>query len=56
MIRIVAVHTAMALVEPLNKLFKEYLPEVKRNHIAEDTLIQDVIANNAVTPAVKRRL
>lgn len=56
MIRIVAVHTAMALVEPLNKLFKEYLPEVKLNHIADDSLIQEVIANNAVTPAVKRRL
>ena len=55
MIRIVAVHTAMALVEPLNKLFKEYLPEVKLNHIADDSLIQEVIANNAVTPAVKRR-
>lgn len=56
MIRIVAVHTAMALVEPLNKLFKEYLPEVKLNHIADDSLIQEVIANNAVTPAVRRRL
>ncbi|MBQ5637936.1 MAG: hypothetical protein IIV06_02640, partial [Alistipes sp.] len=55
-IRIVAVHTAMALVEPLNKLFKEYLPEVKLNHIADDSLIQEVIANNAVTPAVRRRL
>ena len=56
MIRIVAVHTAMALVEPLNKLFKELLPEVKLNHIADDSLIQEVIANNAVTPAVRRRL
>ena len=56
MIRIVAVHTAMALVEPLNKLFKELLPEVKLNHIADDSLIQEGIANNAVTPAVRRRL
>ena len=56
MIRIVAVHTAMALVEPLTKLFKEHLPEVKLNHIADDSLIQEVIANNAVTPAVRRRL
>ncbi|MBQ8471821.1 MAG: hypothetical protein IJ502_07875, partial [Alistipes sp.] len=56
MIRVVAVHTAMALVEPLNKLFKELLPEVKLNHIADDSLIQEVIANNAVTPAVRRRL
>ena len=46
----------MALVEPLTKLFKEHLPEVKLNHIADDSLIQEVIANNEVTPAVRRRL
>ena len=46
----------MALVEPLTKLFKEYLPEVKLNHIADDSLIQEVIANGQVTPAVRRRL
>ena len=56
MIRVVAVHTAMALVEPLTKLLKEHLPEVKLNHIADDSLIQEVIANNEVTPAVRRRL
>lgn len=54
--RVVCVHTAMALVEPLTKIFREYLPEVKLNHIADDSLIQEVIANNKVTPAVKRRL
>ncbi len=56
MIKIVAVHTAMALVEPIGKLFKEHFPEAKVNHIADDSLIQEVIANNAVTPAVRRRL
>ena len=38
MIKVVAVHTAMALVQPLTEIFKEYLPEVKLNHIADDTL------------------
>lgn len=56
MIKVFCVHTAMALVEPMNKLFKELMPEVKLNHIADDSLIQEVIANNAVTPAVRRRL
>ena len=56
MIRVVCVHTAMALVEPMTKIFKEILPEVKLNHIADDSLIQEVIANNEVTPAVRRRL
>ena len=56
MIRIVAVHTAMALVESTTQLFREHLPQVKINNIADDSLIQEVIANNAVTPAVRRRL
>ena len=54
--KVVAVHTAMALVEPLTKIFRQLMPEVKLNHIADDSLIQEVIANNEVTPAVRRRL
>lgn len=46
----------MALVGPLTDLFKEHLPEVQVEHIAESSLIKEVIANNAVTPAVRRRL
>ena len=56
MIKVVAVHTAMALVEPMNKVFRQWMPEVKLNHIADDSLIQEVIANDGVTPAVRRRL
>ncbi len=56
MIRIVAVHTAIALVESITKLFKEHLPEVTLNHIVDDSLIQEVIAKNKVTPAVRKRL
>lgn len=46
----------MALVEPLTKLFAELMPEVNVNHIADSSLIKEVIANNEVTPAVRRRL
>ncbi|MBN2213169.1 MAG: hypothetical protein JW723_02905 [Bacteroidales bacterium] len=56
MIRVVAVHTAMALVEPITELFREHIPEVKLSHIADDSLIQEVIAHNEVTPAVRKRL
>lgn len=56
MINVICVHTAMALVEPLTKTFAELLPEVNVNHIADSSLIKEVIANNEVTPAVKRRL
>lgn len=53
---VMCVHTAMALVEPLTKLFQELMPEVTVNHIADSSLIKEVIANNEVTPAVRRRL
>ena len=54
--QVICVHTAMALVEPLTKLFAELMPEVNVNHIADSSLIKEVIANNEVTPAVRRRL
>ena len=53
---VICVHTAMALVEPLTKTFQELIPEVKVEHIADSSLIKEVIANNQVTPAVRRRL
>jgi len=56
MIRVFAVHTALAMVEPVTELFKEHLPEVKLNHIVDDSLIQEVIEFNRVTPAVAKRL
>ena len=56
MINVICVHTAMALVEPLTKTFAELLPEVNVNHIADSSLIKEVIANNEVTPVVRRRL
>jgi Asp/Glu/hydantoin racemase len=56
MIRIFAVHTALALVEPVAVLFREHLPQVNLHHIADDSLIREVIENNGVTPAVRKRL
>lgn len=43
---VICVHTAMALVEPLTKTFQELIPEVKVDHIADSSLIKEVIANN----------
>ncbi|MBN2274826.1 MAG: hypothetical protein JXR41_13245 [Bacteroidales bacterium] len=56
MIKVFAVHTALAMVEPVTALFKEHLPDAKLNHIVDDSLIQEVIEKNAVTPAVAKRL
>lgn len=49
-------HTALAMVEPVNELFRKHLPDVKLNHIVDDSLIQEVIEFNKVTPAVAKRL
>ena len=54
--KVVCVHTAMALVGPLTETFKKHFPEVEVEHIAESSLIKEVIKNNSVTPAVRRRL
>jgi Asp/Glu/hydantoin racemase len=56
MIKVFAVHTAMAMVEPTTLLFKEHLPDVKLNHLADDSLIQEVITSGGVTLAVRKRL
>jgi len=56
MIKVFAIHTAMAMVDPTTVLFKEHLPNVKLNHIADDSLIQEIIAANQVTPMVRKRL
>ena len=53
--KVVCVHTAMALVGPLTETFKKHFPEVEVEHIAESSLIKEVIKNNSVTPAVRRR-
>ncbi len=53
---IVAVHTAMTMVEPVKQMFAEHLPGHRLINIADDSLIQDVIRANAVTPAVRKRL
>ena len=53
---VVAVHTAMPMVEPTKELFAEHLPEVRLINIVDDSLIQDVIKANEVTPAVEKRL
>ena len=53
---IVAVHTAMTMVEPTKQMFAEHLPGHRLINIADDSLIQDVIRANEVTPAVRKRL
>ena len=53
---VVAVHTAMSMVEPTKTLFAKYLPDVRLINIVDDSLIQDVIQANSVPWNVNRRL
>lgn len=53
---VVAIHTAMPMVEPTKELFTKYLPDVRLINIVDDSLIQDVIKANTVPWGVNRRL
>lgn len=53
---VVAVHTAMPMVEPTKALFEKHIPNARLVNIVDDSLIQDVIAAGEVTPAVEKRL
>lgn len=53
---VAAIHTTMTMVEPTKTLFAEHLPHVRLINIVDESLIQDVIKNGAVTKAVKKRL
>ncbi len=53
---VVAIHTAMPMVEPTKELFARHMPEVRLINIVDDSLIQDVIKAGEVPSAVKKRL
>ena len=53
---VVAIHTAMPMVEPTKELFARHLPDVRLINIVDDSLIQDVIEAGEVPAAVKKRL
>lgn len=53
---VVAVHTALAMVEPVKHLFRENLADVRLINIVDDSLIQDVIRAGKVPEPVRKRL
>lgn len=53
---VVAIHTAMPMVEPTRELFAKFLPGIRLINIVDDSLIQDVISAGEVPPAVEKRL
>ena len=53
---VVAIHTAMPMVEPTKELFARHMPDVRLINIVDDSLIQDVIGAGEVPATVKKRL
>ena len=53
---VAAVYTAMSVIPSIQALFSEILPDVRLINIADSSLIEDITAAGAVTPAVTRRL
>jgi Asp/Glu/hydantoin racemase len=51
-----AIHTSLALVAPLGKLFAEMLPEVRIVNVVDDSLLADVRMAGCLTPSVTRRI
>ena len=50
------VHTSLVLLDVLNSHFDQILPNVKRTHIVEHSILQDVLDADKVTPDVLRRM
>ncbi len=55
-IRVGVVHTFLYSVEDLKAQFREQLPEAEMISIIDDSLLEEALANGAVTPAIISRM
>lgn len=55
-IRVGIVHTFLYSVEDLKAQFREQLPEAEMINIIDDSLLDEALANGAVTPAIISRM
>jgi Asp/Glu/hydantoin racemase len=53
---VVAIYTGQGLMERIQPIFKQELPDCRLVNIMDDSLIADVIRAGQVTPAITRRL
>ncbi|MGA2111665.1 MAG: aspartate/glutamate racemase family protein [Anaerolineales bacterium] len=53
---VAVVHTSFVLLDVLNRQLDRYLPDVKRTHIVEHSILQDVLDAGRVTADVTRRM
>lgn len=50
------VHTSFAVLELINSLMDELLPDVKRIHIIEHSILADILAAGKLTPRLTQRM
>lgn len=54
--KVAVIHTFLYSVEDLKALFKKYAPEVEMINIIDDSLLSEALANQGVTPGIRRRM
>ena len=54
--KVVVIHTSFVSIEDINRLFKEIIPEADINHIVDDSLLEEVMQYDAITPGIVKRI
>ncbi len=55
-IKVGVVHTFLYSVEDLKAMFRQYLPEVEMINIIDDSLLQEALHNQGITPSLVSRM
>ena len=54
--KLTVLHTVASVVAPLGELIEELMPEVAVCHIADETIIKDLITEGTLTPRMRQRV
>jgi Asp/Glu/hydantoin racemase len=54
-IKVAIVHTSFAVLDLVNNLFDELLPDVERVHVIEHSILKDILGAGSLTPDLMRR-
>ena len=54
--KLTVLHTVASVVGPIGDLIKELMPDVATCHIADETIIKDLIAEGTLTPRMRQRV
>jgi Asp/Glu/hydantoin racemase len=54
--KVVIIHTSFVSVDDMKRFFGEIIPEADINHIVDDSLLEEVMKNNGITPGIIKRL